>query len=120
MKLLMLGAGGVGGYFGARLHDGGADITFLVRPKRAAVLRERGLRVYGVRGELHIKEPKLLVAGDSNTESFGAIVVSCKAYDLPSSLEAIRPYVGTNTFIVPLLNGLKHLQTLDEAFGAQR
>jgi hypothetical protein len=54
MKLLMLGAGGVGGYFGARLHEGGADITFLVRPKRAGILRERGLRIYGVRGELLI------------------------------------------------------------------
>ena len=120
MKLLMLGAGGVGGYFGARLHEGGADVTFLVRPKRAAILRERGLRIYGVRGELVIKEPKLLVSGESGQHQFDAVIVSCKAYDLDSSIDAIRPYVGPTTLILPLLNGLKHLDTLDDAFGAQR
>ena len=94
MRLLMLGAGGVGGYFGAHLHEGGADVTFLVRPKRAALLRERGLRIYGVRGESHIQSPKLLVSGDTALENFDAVIVSCKAYDLDNSIEAIRPFVG--------------------------
>jgi 2-dehydropantoate 2-reductase len=89
MKLLMLGAGGVGGYFGARLEEGGADVTFLVRPKRAALLRERGLRIYGVRGELHLKTPQLLVSGEPAQTNFDAVIVSCKAYDLDSSIEAI-------------------------------
>ncbi|MBC7984514.1 MAG: 2-dehydropantoate 2-reductase, partial [Candidatus Obscuribacterales bacterium] len=120
MKLLMLGAGGVGGYFGARLHEGGANVTFLVRPKRAALLRDRGLRIYGVRGELHIKEPKLLVSGEPTNQMFDAIIVSCKAYDLDSSIEAIRPYLGSSTLVLPLLNGIKHLDTLDAAFGAGR
>lgn len=119
MRLLMLGAGGVGGYFGARLHEGGADVTFLVRPKRAAILRERGLRLYGVTGELTI-QPQLVVSGEAAPQSFDAIIVSCKAYDLQSSIDAIRPYVGTHTAIVPLLNGMKHLDTLDAAFGAHR
>jgi ketopantoate reductase len=56
MKILMLGAGSVGGFFGLRLQEGGADITFLVRPKRAARLRERGLRIYGPRDEMHVKQ----------------------------------------------------------------
>ena len=120
MRLLMLGAGGVGGYFGARLHEGGADITFLVRPKRAALLRERGLRIHGARGDLHIKDPKLLVSGAPSDERFDAVILSCKAYDLTNSIEAIRPHVGPSTLIVPLLNGMKHLETLDAAFGAQR
>jgi 2-dehydropantoate 2-reductase len=120
MRLLMLGAGGVGGYFGARLHEGGADVTFLVRPKRAALLRERGLRVNGVLGELNIAQPKLLTSGESTQQGFDAVIVSCKAYDLESSIEAIRPYVGPQTLVVPLLNGMKHLDTLDAAFGAQR
>jgi 2-dehydropantoate 2-reductase len=120
MKLLMLGAGGVGGYFGARLHEGGADVTFLVRAKRAAILRERGLRIYGVRGELTIQAPKLLVSGETGKHDFDAVIVSCKAYDLESSIEAIRPYVSPSTLVLPLLNGLKHLDTLDAAFGAQR
>lgn len=120
MRLLMLGAGGVGGYFGARLHEGGADVTFLVRPKRAEVLKERGLRIYGVNGELHIQHPKLVVAGHPSQETFDAIIVSCKAYDLDDSIAAIRPYVGPTTLIVPLLNGMKHLDILDAAFGAER
>jgi 2-dehydropantoate 2-reductase len=120
MQLLMLGAGGVGGYFGARLHEGGADVTFLVRPKRASILRERGLRIYGVRGELHIKEPKLLIAGELVEQSFDVVIVSCKAYDLDSSIEAIRPYVGPQTLVLPLLNGMKHVDTLDVAFGTDR
>jgi 2-dehydropantoate 2-reductase len=119
MRLLMLGAGGVGGYFGARLHEGGADVTFLVRPKRAAVLRDRGLRIYGVTGELQIK-PQLVVSGESPGQNFDAIIVSCKAYDLDDSIKSIEPYAGTQTLIVPLLNGMKHLDTLDAAFGANR
>jgi 2-dehydropantoate 2-reductase len=120
MKLLILGAGGVGGYFGGKLHDGGADVTFLVRPKRAAILRERGLRIYGVRGELHIKSPQLLLSGEAAKETFDAVIVSCKAYDLDNSIDAIRPYVGAHTLVLPLLNGMKHLDTLDAAFGVQR
>ncbi len=120
MRLLMLGAGGVGGYFGARLHEGDADVTFLVRPKRAALLRERGLRIYGVRGELHVNEPKLLVSGEHSNQTFDAVIVSCKAYDLDNSIDAIRPFVGPQTMVLPLLNGMKHLDSLDAAFGAQR
>lgn len=118
--MLMLGAGGVGGYFGARLHEGGADVTFLVRSKRAAILRERGLRIHGARGELHIKDPKLLVSGAPGGEAFDAIIVSCKAYDLDDSIAAIRPHMGPRTLVVPLLNGMKHLDTLDAAFGKDR
>ncbi|HTE41701.1 MAG TPA: 2-dehydropantoate 2-reductase [Steroidobacteraceae bacterium] len=119
MRLLMLGAGGVGGYFGARLHEGGADVTFLVRAKRATLLRERGLRIYGVRGEFQIR-PNLLISGESSNQAFDAVIVSCKAYDLDSSIDAIRPYVGATTLVLPLLNGLKHLDTLDAAFGKDR
>jgi len=120
MKLLMLGAGGVGGYFGGKLHDGGADVTFLVRPKRASTLRERGLRIYGVRGELTVKQPKLLLSGEAAPQAFDVVIVSCKAYDLENSIEAIRPYVGPQTLVLPLLNGIRHLETLDAAFGVQR
>jgi 2-dehydropantoate 2-reductase len=101
------------------MHEGGADITFLVRPKRATVLRERGLRIHGARGEFRI-EPKLLVSAESAAQIFDAVILSCKAYDLDSSIEAIRPYVGSHTLIVPLLNGMKHLETLDTAFGIER
>jgi 2-dehydropantoate 2-reductase len=119
VRLLILGAGAVGGYFGARLQEGGVDVTFLVRPKRAEILRERGLRAHGVGGELQI-QPQLIVSGERDTQPFDAIIVSCKAYDLDDAIASIRPYVGPSTSIVPLLNGMRHLEALDAAFGAQR
>jgi len=120
MKLLMLGAGSVGGFFGLRLQEGGADVTFLVRPKRAAQLRERGLRLYGPRGEMHFKPLQLLESGAPARGSFDAVILSCKAYDLQSAMDSVRPYLGINTIILPLLNGLRHLEVLDQAFGAAR
>src|SRR5271170_7652323 len=88
MKLLMLGAGAVGGYFGARLQEGGADVTFLVRPKRAAQLRERGLTIMGPRGELHLRQLQLLQSGAAASGSFDAVILSCKAYDLTSAIDS--------------------------------
>ena len=120
MKLLMLGAGSVGGFFGLRLQEGGADVTFLVRPKRAAQLRERGLRLYGPRGEMHFKPLQLLESDAPARGSFDAVILSCKAYDLQSAMDSVRPYLGINTIILPLLNGLRHLEVLDQAFGAAR
>jgi len=120
MKLLMLGAGSVGGFFGLRLLEGGADVTFLVRPKRAAQLRGRGLRLYGPRGELHLKQLQVLESGAAPQATFDAVILSCKAYDLPGAMDSVRPHLGINTIILPLLNGLKHLEDLDQAFGAAR
>src|SRR5271168_623866 len=120
MKLLMLGAGSVGGFFGLRLLEGGAEVTFLVRPKRAEQLRERGLRLYGPRGELHLKQLQLLESGAAARGSFDAVILSCKAYDLSSAMDSVRSYLGTDTVVLPLLNGLQHLEVLDRAFGASR
>jgi 2-dehydropantoate 2-reductase len=120
MKILMLGAGSVGGFFGLRLQEGGADVTFLVRPKRAAQLRDRGLRIYGPQGELQARQLQLLESGAAATGSFDAVILSCKAYDLASAMDAVRPYLGARTVILPLLNGLLHLEVLDRAFGAAR
>jgi 2-dehydropantoate 2-reductase len=120
MKLLMLGAGSVGGYFGGRLQEGGADITFLVRPKRATQLRERGLRIRGPRSELHLQELQLVESGAAARGPFDAIILSCKAYDLRSAIASVHPYVGANSVVLPLLNGLIHLDVLDQSFGAAR
>jgi 2-dehydropantoate 2-reductase len=120
MKLLMLGAGAVGGYFGGRLQEGGADVTFLVRAKRAAQLRETGLRLSGPSGELHLPKVQLLESGETAQSSFDAVILSCKAYDLDSCIKSIQPYMGMDTLVLPLLNGLKHLEILDSTFGASR
>lgn len=120
MKLLMLGAGSVGGFFGGLLQQGGADVTFLVRPKRAAQLRERGLRIQSPREGLHLDRLQLLETGAKADTDFGAVILSCKAYDLSDAIESVRPYVQSDTFVLPLLNGLKHLDVLDQTFGAAR
>ncbi len=120
MKLLMLGAGGVGGYFGGRLLEGGADVTFLVRPKRAAQLREHGLNISGPSGELQLRSVQILETGTPPNGVFDAVILSCKAYDLQSAIDSVRSHLKINALVLPLLNGLKHLDVLDQTFGAGR
>lgn len=121
MRILVLGAGGIGGYFGARIHDGGGDVTFLVRPARAAQLREKGLQVFSPHGDTCFA-PQLLTSDElrASPEHFDAIILSCKAYDLDSAMDAIAPAVGETSVILPLLNGVAHIDTLIGRFGASR
>lgn len=116
MNILILGAGGIGGYFGGRLAAIGADVTFLVRPARAEILRRQGLVIRSPLGDAAIA-PKLITQAQEPAE---LILLSCKAYDLDDAIAAIRPAVGPDTIILPTLNGLAHLDALDEAFGAEK
>ena len=118
MKMLILGAGGTGGYFGGRLAQGGADVTFLVREKRAQQLATNGLIVETLKDKFTLPV-KIVLAANVKPE-YDIVILSCKAYDLDSSIAAITPAMGPNTAIVPLLNGMSHLDTLDAAFGKQR
>jgi 2-dehydropantoate 2-reductase len=111
-RFLVLGAGAVGGYFGGRLAEAKADVTFLVRPERAAALNERGLIIESPFGDLRLK---VQVATADTLDG-----VLAKAHDLDQSLAAIRPAVGPGTAILPVLNGLRHLDQLDAAFGPER
>lgn len=118
MKILVLGAGGVGGYFGGRLAQAGSDVTFLVRERRAAQLRADGLRVQTPDGEFSVVAKA--VQRHEIDAPFDLVLLTCKAYDLGSAIDTIRPAVGPGTTIVPLLNGLAHLDRLDSEFGAER
>ena len=118
MKILVLGAGGTGGYFGGRLHQGGADVTFLVREKRAQHLARHGLRIESPKGDATLKV-KTVLAQDVKAEH-DIVILSCKAYDLASSIEAIAPAMNAASCVVPLLNGISHIDTLDAAFGKAR
>ena len=118
MRILVLGAGGIGGYYGARMHAAGGDVTFLVRPGRADQLREKGLEVFSPFGDLKIT-PKL-VTEETLTETFDVIILTCKAFDLDSAMEAIAPAIGEQSVIVPLLNGVRHIDRLVARFGAAR
>lgn len=118
MRILVVGAGALGGYFGGRLVAAGRDVTFLVRPARAAQLREAGLVIHSPRGgDLTLRDVKT-VTSDTLHESFDLIVLSCKAYDLDNAIESFAPAVGPDTMILPLLNGMSHLDALQQRFGA--
>jgi len=132
MRILVVGAGAIGGYFGARLAVAGRDVTFLVRPKRAEQLAG-GLIVRSPKGDAKVAAPKLVTettltpAGGSladrsvaarSAEPFDLILLSCKSYDLDSAMSSFAPVVGPATMILPLLNGESHIDTLKKRFGA--
>ena len=118
MRFLILGAGAIGGYFGGRLAESGADVTFLVRPARRAQLERDGLCIESALGNMSRSVHTALA--DSITSDYDVVLLTCKAYDLQSSIEAIAPAVGPDTAIIPMLNGLAHFAALDASFGASR
>lgn len=117
MRLLVVGAGATGGYFGGRLAAAGRDVTFLVRPARAAHLRANGLHVVSGSGDVVSLAPKIITA-DALAETYDVILVTVKAYSLDDALRDMAPAVGPNTMILPTLNGMPHVEVLIERFGA--
>lgn len=123
MRMLVLGAGGTGGYFGGRLAQAGADVTFLVREARAAQLARDGLMIRSPLGDAqfpvaHLVASELVAAAAERP--FDVVLLSCKAYDLDSSIEAIASAMGEGTAVLPILNGLRHYAALDARFGESR
>jgi 2-dehydropantoate 2-reductase len=116
MRTLVLGAGAVGGYFGGRLAEAGRDVTFLVRPAREALLADKGLRVTSPLGDFTIDRPQLATA-ERLGGPYDLVILTAKHYDLDQAIDAIRPAVGPGTAVLPLLNGLIHLDRLAAAFG---
>lgn len=118
MRILVVGAGATGGYFGGRLAQAGRDVTFLVRGGRAAVLREKGLRISGLGQDVRL-EPQLLTAGQLDVP-FDVVVVTVKAAGLDAAIADLAPAVGPDTVIIPFLNGMAHMDALAAAFGEDR
>jgi 2-dehydropantoate 2-reductase len=118
MRLLFLGAGAVGGYFGGRLIEAGADVTFLVRPARAAALERDGLRIRSPLGDFHTQVKT--VTRDSVAPDYDLVMLAPKAYDLDDAIETLEPALGTRARILPFLNGVAHMDVLDERFGRER
>jgi 2-dehydropantoate 2-reductase len=119
MRILVVGAGAIGGYFGGRLLEAGRDVTFLVRPKRAKELTEAGLVIKSPHGDVTLKNPPTVQADQLN-EKFDVVLLSCKAFDLEDAIKSFAPAVGPKTAILPLLNGMRHLDVLDGKFGRER
>ncbi|RFA06972.1 hypothetical protein B7R21_17825 [Subtercola boreus] len=122
MRVLVVGAGAVGGYFGGRLLAAGRDVTFLVRPARAAALQADGLVVRTLDGDdVVVPEPATVQAGElAGAGGFDAVLLSVKAYALEQALDDLAPAIGAKTFVVPALNGVRHIDVLRERFGAGR
>jgi 2-dehydropantoate 2-reductase len=140
MRILVAGAGAVGGFLAARLAEAGQDVTVLARPRRAARLREGGLRLAGAGGtrmlrplvltasELAAAEQGIVERGTADltvTEpgtagpgaGYDAVLVAVKADALDQVMKDIAPAVGPGTAIVPFLNGMAHLDALAGVFG---
>jgi 2-dehydropantoate 2-reductase len=135
VRILVVGAGSIGGYFGGRLLGAGRDVTFLVHTRRAAQLAQTGLVICSPRGDLDLPAPPTTTAEALRTaaetpvgqeaqhaqeahERFDLILLSVKAYDLGAAMDDFAPAVGPHTLILPLLNGMRHLELLDARFGA--
>jgi 2-dehydropantoate 2-reductase len=119
VRILVVGAGAIGGYFGARLLAAGRDVTFLVRERRAEQLRRNGLLVMSPMGNVNLPTPPLVSAKEIKS-FYGLILVSSKSYDLESSIEDFANAMGPNSRVLPLLNGMRHLDVLDARFGPRR
>jgi 2-dehydropantoate 2-reductase len=119
MRVLVVGAGAIGGYFGGRLLQAGRDVTFLVRSRRAAQLAETGLIIKSPRGDVAEHAPPTILAENVH-QPFDLVLLSCKAYDLAAAMDSLAAAVGQETLILPLLNGMRHLDLLDERFGRSR
>jgi 2-dehydropantoate 2-reductase len=119
MRILVVGAGAIGGYFGGRLLQAGRDVVFLVRPRRAAALAEHGLSIQSRLGDFHAPAPPV-VTEEGLAGPFDLVLLSCKAYDLEGAIASFATAVGPRTAILPLLNGMRHLDVLADRFGAER
>jgi 2-dehydropantoate 2-reductase len=116
VRILVVGAGAIGGYFGGRLKDAGRDVTFLVRARRAAQLAKTGLVIRSSFGDVTLPSPPTVMAENLGAP-FDLILLSCKAYDLESAADSFARAVGPHTVILPLLNGMRHMDFLAARFG---
>jgi len=119
MRTLVVGAGAIGGYFGGRLLEAKRDITFLVRSRRASELRNHGLSIRSRFGDSFFPNPTTVLSENLH-EKFDLVLLTCKAYDLDGAIRSFATAVGPNTTILPLLNGIRHLDTLQQSFGRER
>src|SRR5580658_1269607 len=98
MRILVVGAGAIGGYFGGRLLAAGRDVTILVRARRAAQLAAGGLSIRSMHGDVDLPAPPTVEA-DALRSPFDLVLLSCKAYDLDGAIESFAPAVGPGTAI---------------------
>lgn len=118
MRIAVVGTGGVGGYFGGRLAQAGEDVVFIARGATLSALRESGLRVESADGDFAI-QPAQATDDTATVGPVDAVLLAVKGWQVPDAIETIRPLMGAETFIAPLLNGVEAPDQLAEAFGQQ-
>ncbi|WP_449539212.1 ketopantoate reductase family protein [Ferdinandcohnia sp. Marseille-Q9671] len=117
MRILVVGAGAIGGYFGGRLLEKGEEVTFLVRENRQKQLQDKGLQIESIHGNVTLY-PKTIKTGEE-VGAFDVIILSTKQYHLDAALESMEPYVGEETIIFPLLNGFSHVEVIQSKFSSE-
>ena len=115
MRILVVGAGAVGGYFGSRLAEAGRDVTFLVRQERAERIKDAGIRIVSPHGNLSV-HPNVVTA-DQIHEHYDVILLAVKSYGLTEAMDDFSHAIGTDTMILPALNGMRHIDVLISRFG---
>ena len=118
MKIVIFGTGGVGGYYGGRLAQQGADVTFLARGAHLAAICESGLRVESVDGDFTIHPAQATDSAHSIGEA-DLVILATKAWQLDEAISEMKPLIGKETVILPLLNGMEHMQRLFDVFSAE-
>ncbi|MGQ9547993.1 MAG: 2-dehydropantoate 2-reductase [Roseiflexus sp.] len=116
MRIAVVGVGGVGGYFGGRLAQAGADVLFIARGNNLAALRERGLRIESIVGDAHVA-PVRATDDPSQAGPVDMILVATKTWQFDEAIERIRPLIGPETGVVPLLNGVEASDRLAAVLG---
>jgi 2-dehydropantoate 2-reductase len=118
VRFLIVGAGALGGYYGGMLLKGGADVTFLVRPARAAQLAERGLVIK--RADDEFRTPVKTVTARTTNGPYGVVLLACKAYDLAAAIDDFAPALSSSSAVLPVLNGINHIARLTDRLGVGR
>ena len=117
MRIAVIGAGGVGGGFGAALAQAGADVTFLARGAHLAAMKGEGLKVNGPRGDMHLK-PTRATDDPAEIGKVDVVLFCVKLWDVESAGAQIKPLIGPDTAVIPLQNGIDAPERLVPILGA--
>jgi 2-dehydropantoate 2-reductase len=117
MRIAVVGAGGVGGGFGAALAKAGADVTFIARGAHLAAMKSQGLKVQGDRGDIHLV-PTSATDDPADIGRVDIVLFCVKLWDVESAGQHIRPLIGPDTAVVPLQNGIDAAERLIPILGS--
>lgn len=119
MHIAVIGAGALGAYYGGRFHEAGAKVTFLVREKRAAQIKENGLFLKSTQGDYKLEAPRITTKAEEITDP-DIVLLSVKGYHLPGTMESLKTFADKGAYILPVLNGLEHIGMLQDAVGKDK